>query len=91
MTGGKSQEPKCYETVYLSLGAVAFTSTSSHMCGSWYLPIFLFRDGLLTLIRIASFMDLTMLWLSLPTILKLSIDQWCCNGHGWLRVHSGVL
>ena len=30
------------------------TSTSSHMCGSWYLPIFLFRQGSLTPINIAS-------------------------------------
>ena len=30
------------------------TSTSSHMCGSWYLPIFLFREGSFTLINIVS-------------------------------------
>ena len=38
---------------YLSLSFGDLTSTSSHMCGSWYLPIFLFRDGSLTLINIA--------------------------------------
>ena len=64
MTGGKSQEHRCYEAVYLSLSAGDFTSTSSHMFDSWYLPIFLFRDGSLTLIRIDSVMDLRMLWSS---------------------------
>ena len=41
---------------YLSLSSGDLTSTSSHMCGSWYLPIFLFRDGSLTLINMASLM-----------------------------------
>ena len=40
---------------YLSLSSGDLTSTSSHMCGSRYLQIFLFRDGSLTLINIASF------------------------------------
>ena len=44
-------------------------STSSQICGSWYLPIFLFRDGSLTLISMASLMVLAMLWSSLPTML----------------------
>ena len=30
------------------LSSREFTSTSSHMCGSWYLPVFLFRHGSLT-------------------------------------------
>ena len=30
---------------YLNFSSGDLTSTSSHMCGSWYLPIFLFRDG----------------------------------------------
>ena len=30
---------------YLSLSSGDLTSTSSQICGSWYLPIFLFRDG----------------------------------------------
>ena len=54
--GSISHEPRCYEAVYLSLSAAEFTSTASHMCGSWYFPIFLFRDGSLTLIRNASLM-----------------------------------
>ena len=35
---------------YLSLSS-DLTNTSSHICSSWYLPIFLFRDGSLTLIN----------------------------------------
>ena len=50
------------------------TNTSSHICGSWYLPIFLFMDGTLTQISMASLMVLVMLWSSLPTMLKLSRD-----------------
>ena len=72
--GTKSQQSICYEAVYLSLSAGDFTSSSSHMCGSWFLSIFLFRDGSLTMISIAALMDITMLWCSLPKILKLSMD-----------------
>ena len=43
---------------YLSFSSGDLTSTSSHMCGSWYLPMFLFRDGSLALINIASSMVL---------------------------------
>ena len=50
------------------------TSTSSQICGSWYLPIFLLRDGSLTLISIASLIVLVILWSSLPTMLKLCRD-----------------
>ena len=60
---------------YLSLSSGDLTSTSSHLCGSWYLPIFLFRDGSLTLINIASLMDLAILWSSLLTMLKLKISR----------------
>ena len=48
MTCGMSQEPRCYMAVYLSLNSDEFTSTSSHMCSSRHLPMFLFRDGSLT-------------------------------------------
>ena len=44
--------------LYLSLSSGHLTKTSFHICGSWYFPIFLFRDGSLTLISIASLMDL---------------------------------
>ena len=38
------------------------------MCGRWYLPMFLLRDGLLTLMYKASLMVLMRFWSSLPTI-----------------------
>ena len=52
---------------FLSLSSCALTNTSSHICGSWYLPTFLFRDGSLTLISIASLMDLAVF--GLPCLL----------------------
>ena len=79
---------------YLSFSSGNLTNTSSHICGSWYLPKFLFRDGSLTLINIAYLMALAMLWSSLPTMLKLSRDSswpvmlwWSWMGDGALR-HS---
>ena len=30
---------------YLSLSSMLFIRTSSHTCGRWYVPMFLFRDG----------------------------------------------
>ena len=66
--------------------------TSFHICGRWYLPIFLFRDGLFTLMYRASFMVLMRLWSSLPSMEKLSIVtawpemlRWSCMGDGALR------
>ena len=44
----------------LNLSSGDLTNTSSHMYSSWYLPIFLFRDGSFTLINIASLMVLAM-------------------------------
>ena len=76
---------------YWSLSYGDLTGTSSHICGSWYLPIFLFRDGSLTLINTASLMALAIFWSSLPTMLKLSRDSswpvvlwWSCMGDGAL-------
>ena len=60
---------------YLSMSSGDLTNTSFHICGSWCLPIFLFRDGSLTLLNIASLMALALLWSSLPTMLKLSRDS----------------
>ena len=66
--------------------------TSSHIYGRWYLFMFLFRDGLLTLLYRASLMVLLSFWSSLPTILKLSmvtvwpeVLKWSCIGKGGLR------
>ena len=61
-------QPWCYKVYYLdiycyfSLSSGDLTSTSSQKCGSWYLPIFLFRNRSLTLVSIASLMALVMLW-----------------------------
>ena len=57
--------------LYFIFSSVVLTRTSSHTWGRWYLPMFLFRDGLLTLIYTDSFINLERLCSSLPTILKL--------------------
>ena len=63
--------------------------TSSHIWGRWYLPMFLFRDGSLTLMNKASFIALVRFWSSLPTIVKLlmlilwpEMLQWSNIGEG---------
>ena len=56
---------------YFSLSSEMLTRTSSHTCGRCYLPTFLFRDGSLTLMYIASLIVLIWFKSSLPTILKL--------------------
>ena len=59
---------RCYVTsdlgvmiCYLSLSSGELISTSSYMCGSRYLLIYLLMDGSFTLIRMASLMDLAKL------------------------------
>ena len=54
------------------LGSEMLNRTSSQMGGRWYLPMFLFRDGLLTLMYTASFISHMRFCSSLPTILKFS-------------------
>ena len=49
-------------------------NTSFHICGRWYLPMFLLRDGSLTLMNRASFIALVRFWSSLPIMLKLLIS-----------------
>ena len=72
------------------------------MCGRLYLPIFLLRVGLLTLIYIASFMALAIFCPSLPIITKLStvvvwpVVFWCskigdCAFKCFLYCSSNVL
>ena len=56
---------------YFSLSSMLLIRTSSDTCGRWYLPMFLFRDGLLTLMNIDSFISLERFCFSLPTILKV--------------------
>ena len=60
---------------YLSLSSGDLTNTSPHTCGSWHLPIFLFGDGSLTVISIASLIDLAILWSTLPTMLIFSRER----------------
>ena len=57
-------------SVQFSLNSEVLNRTSSHICGRWNLPIFLLRDGLLTLINNASLIALLRFWSSLPTVLK---------------------
>ena len=79
------------DVIYFSFSSGDLTNTTSHICCSWYLPIFLSRDGSLTLISTASLMVLAMFRSSLPTMLKLSRDtswpvmlKWPCTGDGAL-------
>ena len=56
--------------VYLSFSSEVLCRTSSHIWGRWYLPMFLFRDGLFTLMYNASLIHLQRFWSSLPTMLN---------------------
>ena len=47
---------------YLSFSSMLLIRTSSHTCCRWYLPMFLLRDGLLTLMNIDSFINLLQQW-----------------------------
>ena len=57
----------------------------SHRCGRLYFPMFLFNVGLFTLMYMTSFTALSILWSSLPIILKFSTDVmwpvlfWCSS------------
>ena len=62
----------------------------SHMCGRLYFPMFLFRVGLLTLMNMASWMVLAILFSSLPRILKLSIDVIWPLMLWWWNIGEGV-
>ena len=55
-----NQHGRCYSLglVYFNLSSVMLFRTLSHICGRWYLPMFLFRDGLLTLMNIVSLISL---------------------------------
>ena len=50
--------------IYFNLSSRVLNRTSSHTCGRWYLPMFLLRDGLLTLIYFDGFMVLVRFWSS---------------------------
>ena len=79
-------------SIYFKNSSEMLNRTSSHICGRWYLPMFLFRDGLFILMYRASFMFLMRFWSSLPSMEKLSIVtawpemlRWSCIGEGALR------
>ena len=75
---------------YFSFSSEVLNRTSSHMWGRWYLPMFLLRDGLLTLIYNASLIVLLRFWSSLPTILKLSIVTWWPLMLLWSKIGEGA-
>ena len=77
---------------YFSFSSLLLLRTSSHIWGRWYLPMFLFRDGPLTLMYMDSLISLKRLCSSLPTTLKLSsvvvwpeVLLWSCMGEGAFR------
>ena len=79
-------------TIYFNFSSEMLSRISFQICGRWNLPIFLFRDGLLTLMYRASLMVLMRFWSSLPNILKLSmvtvwpeVLEWSCVGEGAFR------
>ena len=79
-------------SIYFKFSSEMLSRTSPHICSRWYLPMFLFRDGLFTLMYRASFMVLMRFWCSLPSMEKLSIAtawpemlRWSCMGDGALR------
>ena len=82
--------------IYFVLSSGLLNRTSSHMWGILYLPMILFRDGLLT--HIDSFMNLMRFRSSLPTILKLPSVMlwpmmlgWSNNGEGALQMFFNPL
>ena len=76
---------------YLRCNSGDLASTSSQMCCSWNLPMFLLRDGSFTLMRIASLMFLAILLSSLPTIVKLSRETSWPVVFWWSMMGDGVL
>ena len=60
-----------------TLMLVVLKRTLCHKWLSWNLPMFLFRVGLFTLMKIDSLINLMMSCPSLPIMLKLSWLSWC--------------
>ena len=50
--------------IYFNLRSEMFNRTSSHMWGRWYLPMFLLRNGLFTIMYITPLLALIKLWRS---------------------------
>ena len=74
----KSQEDHKVNTLgfYFSLISEVLNRTISHMFGSWYFPMFLFRNGSLTSMKMASFIVLASFWASFPTVLTFWTLVW---------------
>ena len=66
------------------------TRTLSQMWKRLYLPVFLFRMGLLTLIYMDFLIVLTMLCSSLSTMLKLALVVWCLLVVWWPFIGEGT-
>ena len=62
--------------------------TSSHTCGRWYLPIFLLRDGLLTLMNIDSLINLERLCSS-PSHYTKIVDVGIVTSDGTVGIDRG--
>ena len=77
--------------IYFKFNSGDLTSTSSQVYGSWNLPMFLLRDGPLTLMKIASLMFLVILLSSLPTMLKLFRDTSWPVMFWWSMMGDGAL
>ena len=75
---------------FFSLSSGIVNKILCHMCGRLYFPMFLFRVGLLTLMNMASWMVLAILFSSLPRILKLSIDVMWPLMFWWWYIGEGV-
>ena len=58
-------------SIYFKFSSEMLSRTSSQICGRWYLPIFLLRDGLFTLMYRASVMVLKRFWSSPPQYGKI--------------------
>ena len=77
--GARHYHPCCTDVIVQGHYLFIFSSgmdcsNPPHRCGRLYFPVFLFNVGLLTLMYMASFTALAMLWSSLPIILKFSTD-----------------
>ena len=80
--------PRCYRPYYLNLSSGDLTNTSSHICGSWYLPMFLFREGSFTFISIACLMVLAILCKLWRRIHRRIWQDFCREVQ---RVHEGSI
>ena len=78
-------------SVHFNLSSEVLNRTSSHMWGRWHLPMFLFRDELLTLMYKASLMGLMKFCSSLPTMRKFSIETWWPVVLKWSKIGEGAL